>query len=271
MNTYAKCAGAFVTVLLLLPAAASAQPPAACRTITDEGPCENRGDCSWVAPSIGGDGKIRQRGYCRARPKSRISPAQQAEPTVQEQNAPAREVAPSPAVSGNDRILCRSDKQAGDVRIAACHRLISSGSLTGAELEHTQKLLTALNRVEEAKKDVEALKKLRALAAGPRLQEHVRDNVCTPVLRDTFSQATGSSKKELEGRLAASCEKCFADVFDKDFSLDERDALAGVVSGRTGPYDAKTIEVVQKKYDRLFASCSEKLVKQIAEELRTQK
>lgn len=102
-------------------------------------------------------------------------------------------------------------------------------------------------------------------------KKHVAENVCAPVIREAFAVPSKPELKDAERALMASCATCFADGVEKNFTPAERSDLDLVLSGRTSSLNPKAIKQSQEKYDRLFASCSEKLVKEIATRLSARK
>ena len=47
-----------------------AKKPPACNSLKDEAACKARDDCTWVAETKDKSGKVKRKGYCRAKPKT---------------------------------------------------------------------------------------------------------------------------------------------------------------------------------------------------------
>ena len=100
---------------------------------------------------------------------------------------------------------------------------------------------------------------------GKATEKHVQQNVCTPVIQDALAAAGSEQTKARERTLIAFCAKCFIDEEVKNsFSQEELAALDQIHTGRGAPLGAATINHVKAKYERVFESCSQKLVDQLA-------
>lgn len=182
-----------------------------------------------------------------------------------QENAPVR-------AGESDKELCHGEGKPQRQRIAPCQRLIASGSLKGRELELPRELLLLLKRNEilgeqrerlgEQRERIAGLQAALMWRSGESFRDHLREKVCRPVMREVFT-GQGDDSRALEATLATGCEDCLAIGLDHGFCGEELVTLKKIFKGDTRRVDRDAVDGVQTKYDRLFASCANKLGEQI--------